>query len=115
MGRTPKLQKSRTFSPAKKANSLLLRAFEGGSALLREGAGTSTWPSRSTGGSGEPLKRRFFYGWSLNTRCAFSRRNFGQTWSLKGTFCMSVKIRSSDRPIGKYPAYMILSVPRVFA
>ena len=41
------------------------------------------------------------YWSSLNTRAAFSRRNFGQTWSLKGTFCMSVKMRSSDRPIGK--------------
>ena len=36
-----------------------------------------------------------------NTRIAFSRRNFGHTASLNGTFGMSPKMRSSDRPIGK--------------
>jgi len=50
-----------------------------------------------------------------STRIAFSRRNFGQTWSLKGTFGMSPKMRSSDSPIGKYPAYITRSAPRVFA
>ena len=38
---------------------------------------------------------------TLRTRRAFSRRNLGQTSSLKGTFCMSVMMRSSDRPMGK--------------
>jgi len=38
---------------------------------------------------------------SLNTRTAFSRRNFGQTWSLNGTFGMSPKMRSRVRPAGK--------------
>ena len=36
-----------------------------------------------------------------NTRNAFVRRNFGQTWSLNPTSESSVTIRSSDRPIGK--------------
>ena len=36
----------------------------------------------------------------LNTRSAFSRRNFGHTWSRNGTSGSSVKMRSSDRPIG---------------
>ena len=36
-----------------------------------------------------------------NTRIAFSRRNFGQTSSLSGTFGMSPKMRSSERPIGQ--------------
>ena len=31
---------------------------------------------------------------SLNTRCAFSRRNFGHTWSRNGTSGISVKSRS---------------------
>ena len=38
---------------------------------------------------------------SLNTRIAFSRRNFGHTWSRNGTFGISVKMRSRLRPIGK--------------
>ena len=38
---------------------------------------------------------------SPSTRMALSRRNFGQTSSLNGTFGMSVMMRSSDRPIGK--------------
>ena len=37
---------------------------------------------------------------NLNTRSAFSRRNFGQTWSRKPTSGISAKMRSSDRPIG---------------
>ena len=37
----------------------------------------------------------------LNTRFAFSRKNFGQTFSLNGTFSISEKIRSRDNPIGK--------------
>ena len=57
------------------------------------------------GGDGRPLgDRPHAQSSSLSTRFAFSRRNFGQTSSLKPTFGMSVKIRSSDRPIGKYPA-----------
>ncbi len=39
--------------------------------------------------------------YSLNTRFAFSRKNFGQTSSLKPTWGISEKIRSSDRPMGK--------------
>ena len=42
---------------------------------------------------------------------AFSLRNFGQTSALNGTSRSSEKIRSSERPIGKYPAYTILSAP----
>ena len=38
---------------------------------------------------------------SLNTRRAFSRRNFGQTSSFRPTLGSSEKIRSSDSPIGK--------------
>ncbi len=34
------------------------------------------------------------------TRIAFSRRNFGQTWSRNGTSGSSRKIRSSDSPDG---------------
>ena len=41
------------------------------------------------------------YASSLKTRRAFSRRNFDQTGSRKGTWGMSPKIRSSDSPIGK--------------
>ena len=41
---------------------------------------------------------------SFSTRSAFSRRNFGQTWSRNGTSTMSPMIRSRVRPIGKYPA-----------
>src|SRR5262245_14296525 len=37
---------------------------------------------------------------SLNTRTAFSRRNFGHTWSRNGTSGISLKMRSSDRPMG---------------
>ena len=37
---------------------------------------------------------------SLNTDTAFSRRNFGHTWSRNGTSGSSEKIRSSERPIG---------------
>ena len=36
----------------------------------------------------------------LNTRSAFSRRNFGHTWSRNGTSGISVKIRSRLSPIG---------------
>ena len=54
------------------------------------------------GGDGRPLgDRSHAQSSSLSTRVAFSRRNFGQTSSLKPTFGMSLKIRSSDRPIGK--------------
>ena len=35
-----------------------------------------------------------------NTRIAFSRRNFGQTWSRNGTSGSSLKIRSSVSPDG---------------
>ena len=49
------------------------------------------------------------------TRTAFSRRNLGHTSSLNPTCGSSEKIRSSERPIGKYPAYMTLSAPRLFA
>ena len=38
---------------------------------------------------------------SFSTLRALSRRNFGQTFSLKGKDFMSVMIRSSERPIGK--------------
>ena len=38
---------------------------------------------------------------SLNTRIAFSRRNFGHTSSLNGTSGMSRNCRSSVRPAGK--------------
>ena len=38
---------------------------------------------------------------SPSTFLALSRRNFGHTSSLNGTLCMSVMMRSSDRPIGK--------------
>ena len=37
----------------------------------------------------------------LKTRSAFSRRNFGQTSSLNGTFGMSRNWRSSVSPAGK--------------
>src|SRR5262249_56781395 len=37
----------------------------------------------------------------LKTCMAFSRRNFGHTWSRNGTSGSSRKIRSSERPIGK--------------
>ena len=37
----------------------------------------------------------------FSTLAAFSRRNFGHTWSLNGTFTMSPMIRSRVRPIGK--------------
>ena len=37
----------------------------------------------------------------LNTRSAFSRRNFGHTSSLNGTLGMSANWRSSVRPAGK--------------
>ena len=35
-----------------------------------------------------------FFSGSLKTRCAFSRRNFGHTWSRNGTSGISVKMRS---------------------
>ena len=38
---------------------------------------------------------------SFSTRAAFSRRNFGQTWSRNGTPGSSEKMRSSESPIGK--------------
>jgi hypothetical protein len=37
-------------------------------------------------------------------RAALSYKNFGHTVSRKGTSGISVKIRSNDNPIGKYPA-----------
>src|SRR4051812_33958117 len=36
-----------------------------------------------------------------NSCLAFSYMNFGQTWSRNGTARSSVKMRSSDRPIGQ--------------
>jgi hypothetical protein len=47
------------------------------------------------------ILRGFPQASSFRTLRALSRRNFGQTLSLKGTDFMSVMIRSSDRPIGK--------------
>ena len=41
---------------------------------------------------------------SPSTRRALARRNFGQTSSLNPTAGISVMMRSSERPIGKYPA-----------
>ncbi len=38
---------------------------------------------------------------SLNTRAALSWRNFGHTWSRKGTWGSSSKMRSRVRPMGK--------------
>src|SRR5581483_10877872 len=47
-------------------------------------------------------KRRGRHGaHRLKTFTAFSRRNFGHTWSRNGTSGSSRKIRSSDSPIGK--------------
>src|SRR4029077_21158322 len=62
-----------------------------------------------------PVDRVLERAHSLNTRSAFSRRNLGHTWSRNGTPGSSAKIRSRVSPIGKYPAYMTLSAPRVFA
>ncbi len=41
------------------------------------------------------------HGSRLKTRTAFSRRNFGQTWSRKGTPGSSAKMRSRLSPMGK--------------
>ena len=51
----------------------------------------------------------------FNRRSAFSRRNFGHTWSRNPTDGSSLKMRSRLRPMGKYPAYSTLSAPRVLA
>ena len=41
---------------------------------------------------------------SPRMRAALPYRNFGHTSSFSGTLGSSLNIRSSDRPIGKYPA-----------
>ena len=50
--------------------------------------------------NGRPVARSMASG-ILNTRSAFSRRNFGHTWSRKGTFGRSANWRSSVSPAGK--------------
>ena len=62
--------------------------------------------SAAAGGAGRPSEvvAAQAHGWSFSTLAALSRRNFGHTSSLNPTFGISVMIRSSDRPIGKYPA-----------
>ena len=71
----------------------------------------------TTGGAARPgaTSRRRGQQSSLKTRTALSRRKAGHTWSRSGTCGSSVKIRSRVRPMGKYPAYMTLSTPRVLA
>jgi len=64
----------------------------------------SVWRPSASKSVPEQARMSRSYESSFKTLIAFSRKNFGQTLSLNGTSGISEKIRSSDKPIGKYPA-----------
>ncbi len=81
-----------------------------GRSLPRQRLGVRERGAASKSGRRPPARAQ-----SLKTRTAFSRRNLGHTSSRKGTFGSSRKMRSSVSPMGKYPAYITFSAPRVLA